>query len=83
MDDRQAEGLLNRVNAKLAEHRKVIEQAEKRLTKAPNQKAALAIRSSLAELHAQKEVLKAQQKALKRGILPGDLNANGDKGRAQ
>jgi hypothetical protein len=72
MGHKRAEALLNQINATLAEQGQLITQAEKRLTKAPNRKVALAIRSELEKLHAQTDVLKVQQKALKRGIVPGE-----------
>jgi hypothetical protein len=72
MGHKQAEALLNQINTTLAEHRQFITQAEKRLTKAPNQRVARAIRSELEKLHARTQVLKVQQKALKRGIVPGE-----------
>jgi hypothetical protein len=70
MGHRRAEALLNRINATLADQRRLIEEGQKRLNKAPNQKVARAIRIELENLHAQTEVLKIQQKALKRGIVP-------------
>jgi hypothetical protein len=71
MGHKRAEALLNQINATLAERRQFTMQTEKRIIKAPNQRVARALRSELEKLHAQTEVLKVQQKALKRGIVPG------------
>jgi peptidoglycan hydrolase CwlO-like protein len=73
MGHKRTEALLNRLNATLSEQRDLVAQTQKRLTKAPNQKIALAIRRELELLQSQTEVLKARQKALKRGIVPSDL----------
>jgi hypothetical protein len=73
MSHKRTQALLNRMKATLAGHRELISQAQKRLTKAPSQKAALAIRRKVDELEAQTEVLKAQHKALRRGIVPDEL----------
>ena len=73
MDNNKAEALLARVNAALADHVKLIQQRRKRLKKSDSLATAEVVEREIDELITRVDVLKVQQKALKRGIIPDDL----------
>jgi predicted nucleic acid-binding Zn-ribbon protein len=69
-----AVALLARVNAAIIEHTKLIQDRRKQLTKADSHSSAEAIRREIETLTNRFDVLKGQQKALKRGIIPDELD---------
>jgi hypothetical protein len=73
MDDKSAEHLLIRINALLVDQNKLVQNQRKRLKKAGSRSAAEALEREIALNVARIDVLKIQQKALKRGIIPEEL----------
>jgi hypothetical protein len=66
--------LLARVNAAIADHIKLIGDRRRQLKKADSRRSADAIEREIETLAKRYDVLKVQQKALKRGIIPDELN---------
>jgi len=66
--------LLARVNAAIADHIKLIGDRRRQLKKADSRRSAAAIEREIETLAKRFDVLKVQQKALKRGIIPDELN---------
>jgi len=73
MDNKKAEALLIRVNTALADHTKLVQERRRRLKKADSRSTAQALEREIEENAAKIDVLKVQQKALKRGIIPDEL----------
>ena len=73
MDDKSAEDLLIRINAVLVDQNKLVQNQRKRLKKADSRSTAAALEREIAVNVARIDVLKIQQKALKRGIIPDEL----------
>ena len=73
MDDKSAEDLLIRINAVLVDQNKLVQNQRKRLKKADSRSAAEALEREIAVNVGRIDVLKIQQKALKRGIIPDEL----------
>jgi hypothetical protein len=69
----EAETLLPRVNAVLAERVKYIQALRKQLKKADSRATAEALEREIDTHASALDVLKIQQKALKRGIIPDEL----------
>ena len=72
--DKKAEILLSRVKVALAEYTRLIQDRRKRLNKADSRSTAEALEQEIETLGARLDVLKVQQKALKRGIIPDDFS---------
>jgi hypothetical protein len=73
MDKKNAQALLMRVNAALADRTKLVQERRRRLKKADSRSTAQALEREIEENVAKIDVLKVQQKALKRGIIPDEL----------
>jgi hypothetical protein len=66
-------GTLLRVNAALADHTKLVQERRRLLKKADSRSTADALEREIEENVAIIDVLKVQQKELKRGIVPDEL----------
>lgn len=73
MTQTRIETLLSQVNAALTNRNSLIRDRQKRLFKADSRETAEALKREIITLDADVELLKSQQKALKRGIIPDDL----------
>ena len=73
MNRKRAEALLSRINTTLAERKSLINGRRKRISKASSRESAAALQREIDTIGADVEILKARQKALKRGIIPADL----------
>ena len=73
MSRKRAEALLNRINVTLAERNNLIKGRRKRMAKASDRETAAALQREIDTIGADVQILKAQQKALKRGIIPDEL----------
>ena len=73
MNRKRAEALLSRINTTLAERKNLINGRRKRISKASSREIAAALQREIDTIEADVEILKVQQKALKRGIIPDDL----------
>jgi hypothetical protein len=78
MGHKRTESLLNRVNAELGEHRERAAVLSKRILKAPKRDSANILMREREALDRETEILKIQQKALKRGIVPEELAGEGE-----
>ena len=69
----QTENLLTQINTALADRKGQIRDRRKRLLKADGRETAEALERDIITLNADVDLLKIQQKALKRGIVPDEL----------
>lgn len=69
MKKEKADEQLKRVNSILAERKRMLRDQQKQLTKAESRGAADALSKMIQTLERDIDVLKVQQKALKRGIV--------------